>query len=169
MWIWREVKTTGRLAHESGLALIEVSLSSLIVGIIVIGLALMGSWSQALVIGEGDSQVALFLAEQKLEKLRIWGFDGARVLASTDGGATAGCPDDEPCYLQTINAGVGNTPGQRFTRRTCVDYVDNPPYPAACTPNAGSPTKTKRIQVRVIPDMPQADPITLDMVLVSPP
>ena len=125
MGIERKAKTAGRLGGESGLALAEVLIASLIIGIVLIGLALMVSWSQALVVGQGDSQVVLFLAEQKLEKLRVWGFDGAQVLNWDDALAIGGCTDDEPCYTETIHTGAGGAAqGQRFTRRTCVDYVD---------------------------------------------
>jgi Tfp pilus assembly protein PilX len=166
----RDGKTKGvrGLAGEVGLALAEVLIAGLIIGIVVIGLSLMASWSQVLVAAQGDNRVALFLAEQKLEKMRVWGFDGAQV-CGPGCSSSPPCPDGEPCYNETIAAGsVAGATLQGFTRKTCVDYVGNPPYPDTCDPTAPS-TGTKRVQVEVKPTMVQADRVTIETVLVNPP
>ena len=127
---------------QRGFALLEVVIASLIIGITVLGVSLMLVRGSAFVSSESTSQGELYLAEQKLERLRVLGFTGASVLGPSDAGATAGCATDtEPCYNETLQGGVvANSKLQSFTRLTCVDYVTDsgPPYPAACpsTPSA---------------------------------
>ena len=67
---------TRNVAHvrsERGLALIEVLISSSIVAIAVIGLALLFSYGQSFIRAEGDERVALFLAQKRLEDMRSIG------------------------------------------------------------------------------------------------
>jgi prepilin-type N-terminal cleavage/methylation domain-containing protein len=172
---------------QRGFALLEVVIASIIIGITVLGVSLMLVRGSAFVSSESTSQGELYLAEQKLERLRVLGFTGTSVLGPSDAGATAGCATDiEPCYNETLQGGVlANSKLQSFTRLTCVDYVTDsgPPYPAACpsTPpaqpvcptDATSTTCTKRVRVTVQPlnqeTIAGVAPITLEMILINPP
>jgi hypothetical protein len=162
--------------------LLEVLIASIVVGITVLGVSLMLVRASAFTVSEGTNQGELYLAEQKLEKLRAPGiqreaFLKAPVLGSGDAGANAECSSGgEPCYSETPKGGaVTNGQPQSFTRLTCVDYVSDsgPPYPEVCTPNPGSPTLTKRVQVKVQPlnqaALAKAGDITLDMILINTP
>jgi type II secretory pathway pseudopilin PulG len=172
---------------QSGLALLEVLIASIVVGITVLGVSLMLVRATAFTSSQGTNQAELYYAEQKLERLRVLGFTGVRVLGPTDTGASDGCSTDiEPCYSETIQGGVvSNAQPQSFTRTTCVDFVsdDGPPYPAncpstppsqpACWSDASHVTCTKRIRVTVQPlnqrTLAGADPITIEMIVVNPP
>jgi prepilin-type N-terminal cleavage/methylation domain-containing protein len=174
--------------RQRGYALIEVLIASIVVGIGVLGVSLMLTHGSAFTASQGVSQVELYLAEQKLERLRVMGYVGTAVLASSDVGATAGCGTDaEPCYNETLqgSGAVRSGQGQSFTRLTCVDYVadSGPPYPTACPgtlpaqppcwSSAANLSCTKRVRVTVQPlnqaAVARPDPITLEMILVNPP
>ena len=171
---------------QRGIALLEVIITALIVGITVLGVSLMLVRGSAFTASQATNQAELYLAEQKLERLRILGFTGTSALGPSDAGATAGCGDDtEPCYNETLQGGaVTGANLQRFTRVTCVDYVTDsgPPYPSACPgPAPGAPPAwcpdpvscTKRARVTVQPldqaTVAGAAPITLEIILVNPP
>ena len=155
-------------------------MTALILGTAIVGLTLMLSRGQAYVVDEGATRIALYLAEEKIEKLRGLGYSGAVV----GNQVSTGCPN-EPCYNEAnIRAGTGlQTPTttevdtQTFTRLTCVRWVrdddaEQPPDPLeppsswncrSCelgeAPNTCGPTGTssccshitKRIKVAVIP------------------
>lgn len=133
-----------RVTGQAGFSLIEVLVTALILATAIVGLTLMLSRGQAYVVDEGATRIALYLAEEKIEKLRGLGLGGASVAKTpsynpvTDAEANAGCPN-EPCYNEAnIRAGTGlQTPTntevdtQTFTRLTCVRYVrdDDPEQP----------------------------------------
>jgi len=142
-------RTTG----EDGYALLEVLVGGVVQAIALVGLALMFALGQALVVAQGDDRVALYLAQQKIEEARSLGFSAVAMGSHTD----------------TVTA--GQTAGQTFTRVTCISYVGDAslgePPAGGCAVGAG--TSTKRIKVTVTPAQPQADPVTLETVLVNPP
>ena len=136
------------------MSLIEVIISTGVLGVALVGLTLMLSRGQAFVIEQGDTRVALHLAQQKIEKFRALGFSAAKVentghLSYSDGTANSKCRNAianyEPCYNETLSPGTGTGAGaglqtpaqtqvdtQTFTRLTCVRWVqdDNPELPA---------------------------------------
>jgi Tfp pilus assembly protein PilV len=142
------------LAGQAGTSLLEAVVTLLVVGTALIGLTLMLSRGQTFVAQQGDTRVALYLAQQKIERLSGLGFSAAKVesngkLNYSDANANSGCDDptanNEPCYNETLapatgtGAGIGQqTPSlthvdtQMFTRLTCVRWVqdDNPELPA---------------------------------------
>ena len=182
----RRRRGTAPRAGEPGIALLEVLIASLVVGIGILGVSLMLIYGPAFTVSAGTSQVQLYMAAQKLERLRVLGFYGMPALGPADVGATAGCgANQEPCYAETIQGGaIADGQPHAFTRLTCVDYVsdDGPPYPKDC-PSApgGSPcwssasdlSCTKRIRVTVEPldqaGTARAGPVTLEAILVNPP
>lgn len=147
-----KAKTGGKLTGQEGFSLIEVLIVAIILGISVVGLSLMLSRGQAFIAGQGDTRVALHLAQQKIERLTALGFSAAIIGDRTNGdGVINGCTvvstNLEPCYNETFSPanatpnglGLGQqTPAatqvdtQTFTRLTCVRYVqdDNPELPA---------------------------------------
>jgi Tfp pilus assembly protein PilV len=139
-------------AGQHGMALLEVVVAALILAVAVLGLALMLSQGQAVTVAQGDTRVALHLAQQKVEKLTGLGWSATPVADRTNGdGVNNGCTvagaNNEPCYSETFSPTNGTPNGlgagtqtpadaqldrQTFTRLTCVRYVqdDNPELPA---------------------------------------
>ncbi len=149
-------KQTGEskpLTGQQGAILLEVLIGGTVQAIALIGLALMFSTGQSMIIAEGSQRVELYLAEQKLEALRSLGFAGAGTGPQTE----------------TIATGQGGA--ETFTRVTCVWYVSNTtlgePAGSGCT--VGSVTSTKRLRVTVTPASYLGDAVTLETVLVNLP
>ena len=142
-------------AREQGFALIEVVMTSVVLGIAVVGVALMLSSACSLTVAQGDDRVAFYLAQEKLENLRALGFAAVPI---SPGGA---CPGTT-CYNESgLTAGEDQV--QAFSRVTAVDCV------AKNDLNTGiacpTPQVLKRITVTVTPSMRQADPMILQTVL----
>jgi Tfp pilus assembly protein PilV len=149
-----------RVRGDSGLSIIEVLASTLVVGIAVIGVALMFGRGAAWVSATGDDRVAASLAQQRIEQIRASGWGVATAAG------TIGTPITDPA----ISAGNHRS----FTRTVCVQYVDpaspagltSPAYaPGACP--AGPATTTIRITVAVTSDQPEASPVTLQAWMTS--
>jgi len=137
---------------ETGVIMLEVLTAGVILAIAVIGLAVMFSWGQAFVVAQGDSRVALYLAQQKIESLRASGYSATEALNSNCGGT--------PEADENLTAGVGNL--QPFTRQTAVEHVsDNNLTNLECG------TNTIRITVTVTANIMQADPVTLQTALTT--
>jgi hypothetical protein len=134
-----------------------VLMAGIVVGIAIVGVALMFSSARSFIVAQGDDRVALYLAQEKLEQLRALGFSA---IPTGPGGF---CPGTT-CYDETgLTAGVANA--QTFRRVTTVDCVakSNLNASIAC-PN---PPVLKRITVMVTPSMRQADSAVLQTVLSS--
>lgn len=56
------------------MSIVEVLVSAMIVGIAAIGVAVMFGTGQAYINSEGDTRVALFLAQQRIEQIRASGY-----------------------------------------------------------------------------------------------
>src|SRR5262245_55534711 len=67
------------LDGEAGVSLLEVLVTALVVAVAIVGLTIMLSRGQAAVVQQGDTRVALQLAQQKIERLRALGFSAAKV------------------------------------------------------------------------------------------
>lgn len=157
-----------RVGGETGIALLEVLVTSVVVGVAVIGLALMFSMGNTFVVAHGDDRVGLGLAQQKLECLRQKGFAGV-----VPGNATMVPAYNEPPYESSqatppapdprCSPPLDSPAGSRnVTRQTCVQYVSNtdfnsPAYTADCP--VGAVTNTMRMTVTVTPDLVQADSV----------
>jgi len=74
-----------RPCDERGLSLVEVLVAAVVLGIAAVGVALMFSTGQAFINGEGDSRISLFLAQQKVERLRASGYGELNRLALSTG------------------------------------------------------------------------------------
>ena len=171
-------ENTTRVARQAqcGIALLEVLIAGFVLAIGIVGFALMFSRSMNFVVGQGDTRVALYLAQQKIEKLRALGFSATPTGDQINDGCTNATQYYEPCYNETLQGGAGlETPAgtqvdrQTFTRLTCVRYVQDGdpeqlpdplqppgswtcPNPPGCDPtDATTCPKTKRIKVAVIP------------------
>jgi type II secretory pathway pseudopilin PulG len=124
------MKARHGLRGQGGISLIEVLVAALVLGIALTGLTLLLSRGQTAVVAQGDTRVALYLAQQKIERLRGLGFGAAAVFNQDNSGCGLAGQNNEPCYNETLTAGEGDT--QSFTRLTCVRWVrdDNPELPA---------------------------------------
>jgi len=154
-------QTRLKLASEHGLALMEVVMASVVLGIAIVGIALMFSLARSMVVAQGDTRIAFYLAQAKLENLRALGF--AQVPLSPGGS----CPG-LACYNESGLA-FGEDNSQIFSRLTAVDCVTKSNLDPITPPNpCPSPLGLKRITVRVTPSMPQANPVALETVLATP-
>jgi Tfp pilus assembly protein PilV len=148
-----QMRRSGPLGGQRGAALLEVLVAGTVQAIALIGVAMMFSTGQGMIVAEGSERVELYLAEQKLENLRALGFPGAGTGSHTE----------------TLTTGQGSV--QSFTRETCVYYVSNAtlgePAGAGCA--VGAATATKRARVTVTPANHQASAVTLETVLVDVP
>ena len=139
------------------MALLEVLISSVIVGIAVVGVGLMFAIGQAYITAEGDNRVTLFLAQQKIEQLRTLGYTALTV---TDNSAT------EPPATATPEDPVPNYPG--YSRTWSVACVGQNDYTSriACS-GATCPAKRITVTVQTSPLGPKSTPVTLQSVLAS--
>ena len=140
------------LRDQRGVFIVEVLVAGIILAIAAIGLAVLFSWGQAFVVAQGDNRVALYLAQQKIESLRASSYSAAEDFNSNCGGT--------PEADENLTAGMGNS--QSFIRQTAVEHVNDDDL---TTLECG--TNTIRITVTVTPNMPQADPITLQTALTT--
>jgi Tfp pilus assembly protein PilV len=139
---------------QAGISLVEILAASLVIGIAVIGIALMFGTGSGFVAASGDDRVAAGLAQQRIEQIRAGGW-GALGTEAHPIGAVVADPD--------IVAGNNRV----FQREVCIQYVDpttaeglvNPPYDPSCP--AGPPTAMARITVTVRPPRPDVSPVTL--------
>jgi len=158
--------TVARTARSSsGFMLLEVLIAGLVLGIAMIGLALMFSHGLTFVVSEGDERVAMYLTQQKLEQ---------KVDQLKSGLGSAGLANVLPIGSETETVTGGS--GQSFTRFTCVIWVSNltlgepDASPNDCPCGAGgSATQTKKVCVKVTPSMPSRGPVVLKTLLTSPP
>ena len=70
------------LGGQRGIALLEVLVSSVILTIAILGLALMFSFGASYIAAEGGERIAVFLAQQRMEELRAIGL--ARATAEAE-------------------------------------------------------------------------------------
>jgi type II secretory pathway pseudopilin PulG len=165
------------LRGTAGLGLVEVLAVTVIVGIAVIGVALMFGKGSAWVSATGADRVAAGLAQQRIEQIRAsgWGAATADPPPGTPNPPAAQCPvlPGEPSLVTAlgvllvdpcIQAGNRHT----FTRTICIQYVD-PKTPKGleerpfafpeCPP--GDPTLMVRMTVVVSSSQPETSPVTL--------
>ncbi len=160
------MKSRREWVEQEGIAFLEVLFGVLVLGIAVIGVSLMLSRGQTMVVGQGDRYVALYLAQQKIESLTASAIQSGFASVGTVVPATT-----EPPLQAGEQAG---TALQSFTRTTCINYVkdDDPTTPSTCANCAAGGTctnNTKRITVTVTPAFTDADPVTLTTVITAHP
>lgn len=98
---------------EAGLAIVEVLVGAVVVGIAAVGIALMFGYGQTFIQAEGETRVAVQLARQRIEQVLASGF-----------GATSGAdPREEatPVDLGTISPSELRRPG--YQRTTTIASV----------------------------------------------
>ena len=161
------------LRGTAGLGLVEVLAVTVIVGIAVIGVALMFGKGSAWVSATGADRVAAGLAQQRIEQIRACGWNVAT--ADPLDPTAPNCPGLPGALPLPTGLGVlladpdiqaGNN--QTFTRRVCIQYVDpttakgleeRPFALPACPP--GDPTSMIRVTVVVSSSQPETSPVTL--------
>lgn len=140
-----------RAGGEAGIALLEVLIAGVILGVTALGVALLLSSGRTYIVAQGDNRAALYLAQQGIEQQVARGFP------------PSGSDTTE------ILGGLGGT--QSFTRAMCVNFVfdDDPTSPSSCTDCAGGTCtgNTVRVTVTVTPSLAQAQPVSLQTVIVK--
>jgi Tfp pilus assembly protein PilV len=156
-------KIRSQLAAEHGFALMEVVMTSVVLGIAVVGVALMLSSARSFTVAQGDERVAFYLAQEKMENLRIVNFS----LLTAASPPPNPCPTGTNCYKEVLTAGEDST--QTFTRETTVSCVTKNNLQTPLNPCPASPV-LKRITVTVKSLMRQVDPngVTLETLLANP-
>lgn len=145
---------TGLPRDASGITLLEVVISSLVVGIGAVALALMFARGQATIAGEGDNRVAVYLAQQKIE--------ACRNLTYPKVDATGSACLTTDYFNQDLSAGASTA---YFYKRTgAVDLVCGNDY-TGTTGCATSPGQAKRITVTVQSRPKEARQVVLRAVL----
>lgn len=148
-------------SSSRGIALLEVLIAGAILAIAVVGLSLMLSSGQSLVMADGDERAGLYLAQQKIEQLRALGLRCIPVGPSADAvGPESGCQSSTQQDYNETPAELGSS---RYRRVTVVECVD--PQTFAPTAPCPDPVTAKRITVTVEPQMHEADPIMISSVL----
>ena len=164
------------LRGTAGLGLVEVLAVTVIVGIAVIGVALMFGKGSAWVSATGADRVAAGLAQQRIEQIRASGWAAATAdpPAGTPDPPAANCTvvPGEPPLVTALGVLLMDpciqTGNHTFTRRVCIQYVDSttqqglgePAFaPPACLPSAATPMV--RISVVVSSNQPETSPVTL--------
>ena len=154
--------TNTRVTTAQGVAIIEVLIAGVVLAIAVVGLALLFMSGQTFVVAEGDERVAIYLAQQKIERLRAGGYTSLQVGDST---LTTGCPA-EPCYDEDPVSGFA-----RYRRMTVVQCVDPNSFAVVSCP---APITAKRIAVTIIsatdvatgrPKVAKAETVTIESAL----
>ena len=174
------------LRGTAGLSLVEVLAVTMIVGIAVIGVALMFGKGSAWVSATGADRVAAGLAQQRIEQIRAQIHACGWKVATADPplGWDVAAPADSPApNCPTLEGGLPPWTGlgvlpadppiqagnnHTFTRTVCIQYVDPktpkglegaPFAPPACP--SGDPTPMVRITVVVSSSQPETSPVTL--------
>src|SRR5215831_11464788 len=117
----------GRLLDDrSGITLIESLIACLVVGIAAVGLATMFATGQASISGEGDNRVAVYLAQQKIERARAMcqaraKRDAAGAVINSDCAGFLTAATSRPDLLSKSMAADASNPF--YTRTTVVDCV----------------------------------------------
>jgi hypothetical protein len=139
----RRARTSGfEPARARGFAILEVSMASLLLGISIVGITLMFSVGQGLILGEGDNRVSLFLAQQRLEQIRSLGFENALPTDPTNNLCYGDPTQFPPCTLTAPNIDenpVSTHPGYR--RRTSIVCPRSDNYSLLCL-SSGAPCPT---------------------------
>jgi hypothetical protein len=130
----------------------------------------MLSSGQSLVMADGDERAGFYLAQQKIERLRMLGLRCIPVGGSADTvGPESGCSvSTQQDYNETpeeLGPQLNLPPGvpARHRRLTVVECAD--PQTFAPTAPCPDPVRAKRITVSVVPQTHEAEPITVSSVL----
>lgn len=145
--------------REDGMTLIEVLVATLVVGIAILGVAMMFSTGQSLVVVHGDERVAIFLAQQRIEQIRASGF-GSAVATPNPTNAT------DPAIVVTEDPVPNHPRYQRTITILCVNPADFTQR-VDCTPPTPALAKRITATVQTTPVDPKVTPVTLQAVMVS--
>jgi type II secretory pathway pseudopilin PulG len=153
------------------MSLVEVLVAALVIGITIVGVALMYGRGTSWMAAMGDDRVALGLAQEQIESVRAAGWGAVA--------AAPGVKQEEEVRPAPIDPHRTDKASARAYRRvTCIQHVDDsspaglgsPPYDPACTPG-DTASGTRRITVVVTPvggdgsagapPTPESSPVTL--------
>jgi hypothetical protein len=175
-WVHRSTLRS-TLRGTAGLGIVEVLAVTVIIGIAVIGVALMFGKGSAFVSATGADRVAAGLAQQRIEQIRACGWNVATAdPLDPTAPSCPGLPGAPPlltglgAFLEDPDIRAGNN--HLFSRRVCIQYID-PTTPKGleerpfarpeCPP--GNPTSMVRVSVVVESSaesrQPETSPVTL--------
>jgi hypothetical protein len=158
---------------------------TVIIGIAVVGVALMFGKGSAWVSAIGDDRVAAGLAQERIEQIRAtaWG----TVITEISPDTCLAPPDPERPPLTGIGCLIKDTPvpagnAHTFARTVCIQYVGTdeslgrvegvavktvPEYSPTC-PRGDVATKMIRVTVVVSSNQPEASPVMVHAWMVKP-
>ena len=143
--------------NARGTVLIEALIAGIVLAIAVVGLASLFSSGQSFILAEGDQRAGIFLAQQKIERLRSLGF--ACIPVGSGSSVASPCSGVAP---QDYDETAGELGLPRYSRSTTVGCVDPITFASMGCPN---PITAKRITVTVNSTMVQAEAVTVESVL----
>jgi len=171
------------LRGTAGLGIIEVLAVTVIVGIAVIGVALMFGKGSAWVAATGADRVAAGLAQQRIEQIRACGWNVAT--ADPNDPDALSCPGEIP-NAPALRTGLGvllkdpvitAANNLTFMREVCIQYVDDttakglqePPFTVAGDCPPGDPAwRMVRITVVVSSTQPEVSRVVLQAWMSRP-
>jgi len=171
----RRPTLTTTLRGSEGFGIVEVMAVTVIVGIAVIGVALMFGKGSAWVSATGVDRVAAGLAQQRIEQIRGCGWDAATRWPADDSSCPAltGAPLT-PVPLTGLGllppeTGLSGGSNHTFTRTTCIQYVDpktsqglaEPAFDPSCQPGTATSMVRITVVVRSSSNQPETSPVTL--------
>src|SRR5262245_51634741 len=176
---------TGARESERGFAILEVLIAAVVLGIALVGLALMYANGHGLVVGQGDERVALQLAQQKIEQqinaFRFTSLNPEDInQVCFQPGCTLGSQNETG-----LSAGYGASSSgtTTFSRFTCIQWVNkdtlqdtadgDPANDCPCTGGnnggVGPLSLTKRICVKVTPNDRRFNVVVVKAILAGTP
>jgi type II secretory pathway pseudopilin PulG len=123
------------LGDERGVTIIEALIAAVVVGIAAVGVAVMFASGQAFVSAEGDNRVAVSLAQQRVEQVRAYGYQGLIAVClptptaycpssatpvDVPGSGSGSCVSGEPCYRRTTTVDCVNRDDYAGGSEACV-------------------------------------------------
>lgn len=155
---------------NDGVAIIEVLIAAIVLGVATIGIALMFSHGGSFITAEGDDRVAIYLARQKIEDLRRISVTCIPIGGPGDTGALIGPNPNTGCTATQVYNELQVREAPRYIRTTavwCVVPTDfTPSVPPNPIPTTCSSTQLgKRIRVTVTSPMVQGREITIESAL----
>lgn len=150
------MRVNRRLVGDEGVAVLEVLIAAVVLGVATIGIALMFSKGGSFIIASGDDRVAIYLAKQKIEDLKTLSFAcipiGGPGTAKADIGPNTGCTATRVYNEPQV---AGNSRHSRTTVVACADPLAN--FAVSTCPQSG-----RRITVTVGDLMAEGRQITIE-------
>src|SRR5262245_6846059 len=124
-----------RIGGDAGISIVEVLAASLVLGIAIVGIAMMFGKGSAFVAASGHGRVAAGLAQQRIEQILAAGWDQATTrppdvlrpppyIGMNDNGMFIIDPPIDDNGTLIVDPLIDPTTRHTFTRTVCIQYVD---------------------------------------------